>query len=167
MRAAPPLSRPTAAMAGTFTRAVLAPADGGDGQRRCAIFGRVRNIPVFRCEQATLRPRPRLRPTPSGCSATTASRCAGPGATRSTDSGRILIHIPIPDEALGFVANGPSTQIVLTLTTEAEWPRQKVGGAEYRNAMRPTLRSAATPSPGGVVGPSHRGGLDSRRASSP
>ena len=104
---------------GTLTKAILQ-AEGGGSGRGVAIFGRVRNVPVLEVRAVG------LEPSPSGSNYSiwlfrNDNVSLRVGGVKVDKSGRILTQIPIPTQALGFVANGTFDTIVVTLTDDKEF----------------------------------------------
>jgi hypothetical protein len=104
---------------GTLTKAILQPEGGGSGSG-VAIFGRVRNVPVLEVRAID------LEPSPKGSNYSiwlfrNDNVALRVGGVKVDDSGRILTQIPIPTQALGFVANGTFDTIVVTQTDDAEF----------------------------------------------
>ena len=109
----------TTANAGSLTKAILQPEGGGD-QRGVAIFGRVRNVPVLEVRATG------LQPSPKGSNYSiwlfrSDKVSLRVGGVKVDKSGNILTQIPIPTQALGFVANGTFDSIVITLTDDSEF----------------------------------------------
>jgi len=134
-----------------LTRAVLAPPDGGDPQG-AAIFGRLRNVPVIELTAGGLEP-----PGPgenysvwlyqSDEVALRITRVAQVG-----EQGQILSQFPVPAEALGFVANGAFSQIVVSLTNEDEY-RAELRAASQAEPPRLPGFIGAKALVGDIVGP--------------
>ena len=109
----------TTANAGTLTKAILQPEGGGSGSG-VAIFGRVRNVPVLEVRAVN------LEPSPQGSNYSiwlfrNDKVSLRVGGVKVDKTGRILTQIPIPTQALGFVANGTFDSIVITLTKDSEF----------------------------------------------
>ena len=129
-----------------LTKAVLSPVGGGEAQG-VAIFGRIRNVPALEVRAVGLEPS-------SGeddysvwlyRSERVALRI---GAVKVGESGRILSQIPVPAEALGFVANGTFDTIVVSNTNTAEFRREVDQAREQKRLPRftgePVLRGEIT-----------------------
>jgi hypothetical protein len=104
---------------GTLTRAVLLPADGGEG-RGVAIFGRVRNVPVLEVRAVNLPPSSKGE-NYSVWLFRDERVSLRVGGVRVDQSGRILTQIPVQPQALELVANGTFNSIVVTLTDDSEF----------------------------------------------
>jgi hypothetical protein len=132
---------------GELTRAVLEPVGGGDGQG-IAFFGRIRNVPVLEVRAEGLEPssRPETYSIWLYRSDRVALRVGS--VDRVGESGQIVAQIPIPAEALGFVANGTFGSIVVSLTNveefAAEVERARREERLPRFTGRPVLRGEIT-----------------------
>ncbi len=98
----------------TLTRAVLTSPSGGEA-RGAALFGRIRDVPVLEVRAVGLEPSGQGRSYYVWLyqSDRVALRV---GSVKVGESGRILSQIPLPSQALGFVANGTFGSIVVSLT---------------------------------------------------
>jgi hypothetical protein len=108
---------------GELTRAVLEPVGGGDAQG-VAFFGRIRNVPVLEVRAEGLEPSSGQEGYMIWLYRTDRVALRVGVIDRVGEAGRIVAQIPIPAQALGFVANGTFGTIVVSLTNTAEFDRE-------------------------------------------
>jgi len=143
--------------AGELTRAVLRPLGGSEAQG-VALFGRVRNVPVLEVRAEGLEPST-AADSYSFWLYRNERVALRVGAVKVTESGRIVAQIPVPAQALGFVANGTFDSIVVSNTRTAEFGAEVERAREQRRLPRftgePVLRGEIT---GPAVQQAGRGG---------
>jgi hypothetical protein len=108
---------------GELTRAVLAPVGGGDGQG-VAFFGRIRNVPVLEVRAEGLEPSSGQENYMIWLYRSDRVALRIGVVDRVGEEGRIVAQIPIPAQALGFVANGTFGSIVVSLTNTREFDNE-------------------------------------------
>lgn len=119
---------------GQLTRAVLTSQGGGEA-RGVALFGRIRGVPVLEVRAVGLRPSGEARSYSVWLyqSDRVALRI---GAVKVGESGRILSQVPLPAQALGFVANGTFGSIVVSLTDDQAFAAEVQKAREGRRLPR-------------------------------
>jgi hypothetical protein len=152
---------------GELTRAILEPVGGGDAQG-VAFFGRIRNVPVLEVRAEGVEPSSEGENYMVWLYRTDRVALRVGVIDRVGEAGRIVAQIPIPPQALGFVANGTFGSIVLSLTNtrqfDAEVDRARTDRRLPQFTGRAVLRGEITgpaveqAQGGGGGGPSEGGG---------
>jgi hypothetical protein len=155
---------------GELTRAILEPVGGGDAQG-VAFFGRIRNVPVLEVRAEGLEPSSGQENYMIWLYRSDRVALRVGEIDRVGEAGRIVAQIPIPAQALGFVANGTFGSIVVSLTNtrqfdnEVERARgerrlpQFTGRAVLRGEITgPAVEQAAGGAGGGGQGGGQAGG---------
>ena len=135
--------------AGELTRAVLEPVGGGDAQG-VAFFGRIRNVPVLEVRAEGLEPSSGQESYMVWLYRSDRVALRVGVVDRVGEAGRIVAQIPIPAQALGFVANGTFGSIVVSLTNTRQFDNEVERARRERRLPQFTGRAVLR---GEITGP--------------